>query len=168
VINPAQRVEVGELASEAVRMVAGRIAERGAEVEVAADLPAVFGDRVRLLQVFQNLIDNAVKYMGDQASPRVEVGARRAAADGGGPVFYVRDNGMGIEPRHRDRVFGLFEQLDAAAEGTGVGLALVKRIVELHGGRIWVESEGPGQGTSFCFTLSAVPPPSGPAVQGSR
>jgi two-component system, chemotaxis family, sensor kinase Cph1 len=109
--------------------------------------------------VFQNLIDNAVKYMGDQPSPRVEIGSRRAEAGGGGPVFYVRDNGMGIEPRHRDRVFGLFQQLDADAEGTGVGLALVKRIVELHGGRIWIESDGLGQGSSFCFTLQPVTEP---------
>jgi len=68
-------------------------------------------------------------------------------------VFYVRDNGIGIEPRHHDRVFDLFERLDKKVEGTGMGLAIVKRIVELCKGRIWVESEGAGQGTSFCFTL---------------
>jgi signal transduction histidine kinase len=65
----------------------------------------------------------------------------------------VRDNGVGIEPRYHERVFGLFDKLDAQSEGTGIGLALVKRIVDVHGGRIWIESEGLGQGATFCFTL---------------
>ncbi len=89
---------------------------------------------------------------GDQPHPRVEIGVRRGA-DGAGQVFYVRDNGMGIEPRNQEKIFELFRRLDVEAEGTGVGLALVQRIVELHGGRIWVESEGLGQGSTFCFTL---------------
>ncbi|MEE8523743.1 MAG: two-component regulator propeller domain-containing protein [Thermoanaerobaculia bacterium] len=158
-VNPSPEIRLGELASEAVGMVAGRIAERGAEIVIASDLPAVSGDRVRLLQVFQNLIDNAVKYMGDQVSPQVEVGARwdETDADGRGPVLYVRDNGLGIALEYQDEIFGLFRQLDADAEGTGVGLALVKRIVELHRGRIWIESEGKGQGSTFCFTLPAAP-----------
>jgi signal transduction histidine kinase len=71
-------------------------------------------------------------------------------------VYYVRDNGQGIEPRFLERVFGLFEKLDPSAEGTGVGLALVRRIIEAHGGRVWAESEGAGRGSTFCFTL---PPP---------
>ena len=68
-------------------------------------------------------------------------------------VCTVRDNGMGIDPRYHDKVFGLFERLDPSIDGTGIGLALVKRIVEVHGGRIWVESEGEGRGSTFCFTL---------------
>jgi signal transduction histidine kinase len=90
------------------------------------------------------------KFMGDQPHPRVEIGVRR---DGEDTVYYVRDNGMGIEPRFQDKVFGLFENLDVNSEGSGVGLAIVKRIVELHGGRIWFESGGVGQGCTFCFTL---------------
>ena len=70
----------------------------------------------------------------------------------------MRDNGLGIEPAERDRVFGLFERLDETGEGTGVGLALVKRIVEVHGGRIWVESEGEGRGSAFCFTIQSPDP----------
>ncbi len=66
----------------------------------------------------------------------------------------MADNGVGIEPRHQETVFGLFEQLDAKAEGTGLGLALVRRIVEVHGGRVWIESEGHGRGTTVCFTLA--------------
>jgi signal transduction histidine kinase len=101
------------------------------------------------VEVVQNLVDNA-KFMGDQPHPRVEIGARQ---DPGEVVFYVHDNGIGIEPRYHDKIFGLFEKLDPQSEGTGVGLALVKRIVQVHSGRIWIESEGKDQGSTFCFTL---------------
>jgi chemotaxis family two-component system sensor kinase Cph1 len=74
--------------------------------------------------------------------------------DGDEKVFYVRDNGIGIDPQYYDKVFGLFDKLDPHSEGTGIGLALVKRIVETHGGKIWVESEGVGYGSTFCFTLT--------------
>ena len=88
--------------------------------------------------------------MGDQRAPRIVVGSR--AADGA-VVCSVQDNGIGIDPNYHEKVFGLFERLDATTEGTGIGLALAKRIVEIHGGQIWVESEGPGHGTTFVFTL---------------
>jgi signal transduction histidine kinase len=73
-------------------------------------------------------------------------------------VIFVADNGIGIDPRHHEKVFGLFQKLDARAEGTGVGLALVRRIIEVHGGQVWIESEGRGRGTSVCFTLPEPPP----------
>jgi signal transduction histidine kinase len=88
--------------------------------------------------------------MGDQPRPYIEVGARQ---DNGDTIFYIKDNGMGIDPRFHEKIFGLFEKLDSEAEGTGIGLALAKRIIELHGGLIWVESEGPNKGSTFCFTL---------------
>ncbi len=88
--------------------------------------------------------------MGDQPSPCVEIGMRH---DDQETVFFVRDNGIGIEHHYHDRVFGLFDKLDQETEGSGVGLAIVKRIVEVHSGRIWVESERAGQGSDFCFTL---------------
>ncbi len=149
VVNPPEHVPFGELAAEAVALVAGPIAERGVEVTIQEGLPVVWGDRTRLLQVLQNLVENAVKFSGEPPR-RVEVGARR---DGDVPVFYVRDNGIGIEASHFDRLFGLFDKLDPKTAGAGVGLALVRRIVELHGGRVWVESDGPGRGATFCFTL---------------
>jgi len=114
----------------------------------------VLGDRIRLLEVFQDLIENAVKFRSGQRDPLVEVGSRPGPD---GPVVTVRDNGVGIDPRYYDRVFALFERLDPRVEGTGVGLALVKRIVEVHGGRVWVESEGAGQGSTFCFSLPVAP-----------
>jgi PAS domain S-box-containing protein len=150
VVNPPQAVAFGELVHEAIALVSGQITRRGVQVEVAPDLPVVWGDRPRLLEVLQNLLDNAVKFMGDQAVPRLQIGVRYTDAE---MIVYVRDNGLGIAPRYHEKVFGLFERLDTASDGTGVGLALVKRIVELHGGRIWIESAGTGHGCTVCFTL---------------
>jgi signal transduction histidine kinase len=150
VMNPPERVSLEALAHEAVALLHERLRAAAVRVDVHPGLPVVDGDRHRLLEVLQNLIENAVKFRSGQGEPVVEV-ASRPGPDG--PVVFVRDNGVVIDPRYHDRVFGLFERLDPRVEGTGVGLALVKRIVEVHGGRVWVESEGAGKGSSFCFTL---------------
>ena len=150
VVNPPQTIAFTTLAQDAVALVAGRLRQHGVGVAVAEGLPTVWGDRARLVEVLQNLVDNAAKFMGDQKHPRVEIGMREQAGE---RVFFVRDNGIGIDPRFRDRVFGLFEKLDPDSEGSGVGLALIKRIVDQHHGRVWVESEGKGKGTTVCFTL---------------
>ena len=151
VVHPPVRVTLRELVGEALGMVAGPIAERQVEVHVSdEDTLELIGDRPRLVEIWQNLVENAVKYMGDQASPRIEIGTERRGLD---TVFFVRDNGMGIDPRHQAKVFGMFEKLDPLSEGTGLGLALVQRIVELYRGTIWLESKGPGQGACFLFTL---------------
>ncbi len=148
-VNPPQSVSMTELAREAAELVAGQLNARGVQVNIAPDMPAVVGDRPRLREVYENLLSNAAKFMGDQAQPRVEVGVRE---DVGHMVFYVRDNGIGIEPQYRNQIFELFEKLDPGSQGTGIGLAIVKRIVETHGGKIWVESEL-GKGATFLFTL---------------
>lgn len=145
-----ETVPLNELATAAVDLVAGQIAERGVEVIIPTDLPVVRGDRRRLLQVFQNLLDNGIKFMGDQTTPQIEIGADQNKNE---TVCFVRDNGVGIEPDQRDKIFGLFDQLDPEAKGTGIGLALVERIIRLHGGRVWVESKGAGQGSTFYFTI---------------
>ena len=119
-------------------------------VAVADHLPAVNGDRPRLVEVVQNLVDNAAKFMGGQPDPRIEIGVREENHE---TTFFVQDNGIGIDPLFHQKVFGLFDKLDPRSEGTGVGLALVKRIVEIHGGRIWVNSDGSGNGTTVYFTL---------------
>ncbi len=153
--NPSEDVAFGDLVRDALSQLAGQVAERGVEIEVAARLPAVTGDRARLLEAVRHLLGNAVKYLGDQPAPRIEVGVRNEATrDGESPVFCVGDNGMGIDPRYHEKVFGLFERLEPeASEGTGIGLALVKRIVEVHDGKVWVESEGLGKGSTFCVSL---------------
>ena len=150
-MNPPEIISFDELVEDALKFVHGRLEESGTSVHAHPNLPAVFGDRQRLTEVLQNLIDNAAKYMGDQSEPFIEIGQQ--GEEEGKPIFFVRDNGIGITPEHYERVFGLFNKLDPNSEGTGVGLALVKRIIEFHGGRIWVESEGVGRGSTFCFTL---------------
>lgn len=153
VTNSPQEVAFGALACEVVDTVTGAVASRGIQVSIASDLPSVFGDRTRLREVLQNLLDNAIKFLGDRSDPYIEIGHRQENET---TVFFVRDNGIGINPQYRDKVFDLFERLDAASDGTGIGLAIVKRIVEVHGGRIWIESAGAGQGCTVCFTLPRV------------
>ncbi len=149
--NPPETASLQKIVGEALELVAGRIAQRNIRVQVT-ELPVrLHGDLARLVELYQNLIDNAAKFMGDQAAPCIEIGAAPA---GGEITLFVRDNGLGIDPRHRHKLFGLFEKLHPGTEGTGIGLALVKRIVEVHGGRISVESAGPGQGATFRFTLA--------------
>jgi len=142
---------LSEVVNEALDQLRETTAQKHITVRVADDLPQVRGDRKRLLEVFQNLLDNSIKFMGDQPEPRIEIGMRKGAdAD---PIFYVGDNGIGIEQRFSERIFGIFHKLDAMSEGTGIGLALVKSIIEMHGGKVWVESEGLGKGAMFCFTI---------------
>ncbi len=148
--NPYQIISFEELVREALEIVHGRLHEKNIEVHVDEDLPNVYGDRQRLIEVLQNLLDNAAKFISQNLPPRIEIG--HSGHEDGKPIFFVRDNGMGIDPIHHDRIFGLFNKLDAASEGTGIGLTLVKRIVEVHGGRIWVQSEA-GKGSTFFFTL---------------
>jgi signal transduction histidine kinase len=150
VVHPPEDVALGDLAREAVELVKGQPGRSHVAVEVQPGLPVVRADRRRLLEALQNLVENAAKFTAGERDPRIWVGSRQ---DGGEAVFFVKDNGRGIEPRFLEKVFDLFEKLDPGVEGTGVGLALVRRIVEAHGGRTWAESEGPGRGATFCFTL---------------
>ncbi len=149
--GPMVEMPLKPIVEEALALVAGRISAQGTRVVADVEGYVVTGDRNRLVEVFQNLLDNAVKFAGDPAQRQVEIGVD---CSGPAPVLFVRDNGIGVDPRYLSKLFGLFEQLDPRAEGTGIGLALVRRIVELHGGRIWVESAGVGQGATFRFTLA--------------
>ena len=150
--NPFETIAFEELVKASMDSVRGQIEAGGVRITIEPNLPAVYGDRQRLVEVLQNLIDNATKFMGAQSDPHIEIGMCKV--QGASPVFYVRDNGIGISPDHYDRIFGLFNKLDPNSEGTGIGLALVKRIIEVHGGKVWLESEL-GQGTTFYFTLRA-------------
>jgi len=150
--NRPEPVPLVDVIDDAVSLVSARLTARHVHLEVAPDLPIVVADRSRLREVFENLLSNAAKFMGDQPYPHIEIGARQ---DDQETIFYVRDNGIGIEAQYQELVFGLFEKLDPTVEGSGIGLALVKRIIETHGGRIWVDSEGHGRGSTFYFTLPA-------------
>ena len=148
--NTSERVPLAQLVNDALTMVAGRIAIDEPQLVITSEPITLYGDRVRLVEVFQNLLDNAVKFSRSVSAPRIEIAAEQVDAE---VVFRVRDNGIGIDSRHHHRLFGLFEKLDPEMEGTGIGLALVKRIIDVHGGRIWVDSDGPGQGTTVSFTV---------------
>ena len=139
-----------EVANEALQLVAGGIAQRGARVDIAENAIILHGERARFVQIWQNLIDNAVKFGEGQAALHIRIGVENA---GKKAVFFVCDNGAGIEPRYQEKIFNLFEKLDANAPGTGLGLALAKRVVEQYSGTITVESPGLGQGACFRFSL---------------
>ena len=126
---------------------------RGVNLQVGGDLPPVKGSKVRISELFSNLITNAIKY-NDKALPMVRVGWQHDARANGMATFFVEDNGIGIEARYQQRIFGIFEKLNPREdyEGTGAGLAICKRIVEEHGGTIWVNSEV-GRGSTFYFTI---------------
>ena len=143
-------VPLRTVVDEAVQLVHEKIVKKNVVVQIADNLPQVHGSHKQLLEVFQNLLENAIKFTGYQSQPKIEIGQKSEQPI---PVFYVRDNGIGIEPRFADRIFGIFHKLDAQSEGTGIGLALVKRIIETHGGKVWVESKGLGKGSTFCFTI---------------
>lgn len=156
VVHPAEHVDLADLTREVAELLSGGIEERRVDLHISPDLPVVYGDRPRLREVMQNLLDNAIKFSRQgPTEPRIEVG--RELRDGE-QVFYVRDNGLGIDPRYHQKVFDLFDRLDPSIEGTGIGLALVKRIIEFHEGKVWVESQGVGHGTTFCFTLGTAAP----------
>lgn len=151
IMNAPENVSFNEIVNEAIDHVRGQLDELNATVEVQTTYPVIRGDRIRLVEVVQNLIDNAVKYSNPNTKPRIEIGTS-GKDEKGYAIFYVRDNGIGIDRQYQDRIFGLFNKLDALSEGTGIGLSLVKRIIEVHNGRIWVESEI-NKGATFYFSL---------------
>lgn len=148
--NPRTPVDLNRLVQETISLLQGSLMEKGVVVTVEDNLPTIIGDAPRLRTIFQNLLENAIKFMGSQQYPHVTIGLMNRDGES---IIVVRDNGIGIEAQHRDKIFGLFEQLDPQAGGSGIGLALVKRIVELHGGRVWVESSGLGRGSMFCLAF---------------
>jgi signal transduction histidine kinase len=150
-MNKPELVPYMDIVQDALALTHGRLTENHIQVTVESAFPSVLVDKERLVEVVQNLVENAAKYMGDQTDPHIWIGLDETT---GRQIFTVRDNGMGIAPAHHEQIFGLFNKLNSDGEGTGIGLALVKRIVEVHNGRLWVESGGLGQGSTFFFTLN--------------
>lgn len=149
-LNTFSRFSMTEMANEVAELLAGSLHEHGVALVIAPDMPVVSADRVRIREVLQNILENAIKFMGNQIQPKIEVGWENGIKEW---LFLIRDNGIGIESRYHNSIFGLFNKLDPNCEGTGIGLSLAKRIIEFHNGRIWVESAGSGQGSVFHFTL---------------
>jgi signal transduction histidine kinase len=144
---------LADLMEEVIAWLQPQIEARGIQVTVMQYLPLVYGEKKRIIQVMENLLSNAIKYIGNEnPSPRIEVGAREQDDQ---KVVFVRDNGIGIERIYFEKIFQVFQRLPSAkkiGQGTGIGLAIVKRVIEYHGGSVWLESE-PGKGTTFFFTL---------------
>jgi signal transduction histidine kinase len=145
----AVRVDLNDILNRAIGSLAASISEADADIEIG-ELPVVGGDAVQLSRLFENLLANAVKFRGEE-KPLIKIGAEMK---GGAWHLFISDNGIGIDERHRERIFNVFERLHGAGEypGTGIGLSICKKVVERHGGRIWVE-ETPGGGSTFRFVL---------------
>ncbi|NVM20387.1 MAG: GHKL domain-containing protein [Desulfobacterales bacterium] len=148
-----RKIPFAEVVEDALKTLQPQIEARAIVVSIREDLPVVYVERKRLGQVMENLLGNAIKYIGkDNPSPCIEVGAEEK---NGQKVFYIRDNGIGIEEMYFDKIFQIFQRLPSAkklGEGTGIGLTIVRRIIEHHGGKVWLTSE-PGKGTTFFFSL---------------
>lgn len=146
----AAPVNLRDVAADALESLQHRLDQSGAVVQIHGPLPTLAVDRTLATEVFANLIANALKF-NHSRPPRVDIGA----VAGDVPTLYVRDNGIGIDPRHHDGIFEIFRRLHGREkyEGTGAGLTIVRKIIAAHGGRIWVESK-PGQGSTFFFTWS--------------
>ena len=153
ITNPPASVPFDGIVTDALKATHGLIQARQVKVQIDAIFPFVFVDRARIVQVMQNLITNAVKFIGDQPNPMIIIDFME---DDGEHIFLVNDNGIGIAPENHERIFELFNKLDPHSDGTGIGLGLVKKIIEVHHGRIWVESEL-GRGATFKFTLQDTP-----------
>ncbi|TRZ68940.1 MAG: PAS domain S-box protein [Methanothrix sp.] len=149
VVSPPEDVAFGDIVRETLDRISEKLRLCGAEISLAEEWPMVHVDRLRIEEVLINLIENSIKYMGDQEHPQIDLGYR---SDGDETAFFVRDNGMGIDPDQLEKVFELFYKIDGGSEGTGVGLTIVNRIIEVHGGRMWIESEK-GQGCTIYLTL---------------
>ncbi len=148
--SPPQTFDVATLIEETLVSLSGHLREKQINVRVE-DIPyQLYGDPVRLGQIWQNLIENAGKYLGEQSQPQIDIGVKDKNGD---PTFFVRDNGIGIDPQHAQRIFALFAQLDPQSPGCGIGLPMIKKIVELYQGKVWFESEGKDKGCCFYFTL---------------
>jgi light-regulated signal transduction histidine kinase (bacteriophytochrome) len=151
--QPLTPTRADEALEDALASLRGAIAETEARI-VREPLPVVQGDRGQLAQLFQNLIGNAIKFRREGVPVEVRISARRDPREKGCWVFRVADNGIGIDPKYHEKVFTIFQRLHTSEhyKGSGVGLAICKRIVERHGGRIWIESQE-GEGSAFYFTL---------------
>jgi signal transduction histidine kinase len=157
-VDVFEDIDFAGLVRETAGLVVSPYPEGKIDLEIQPSMPWVRCDRTRMVQVIQNLVVNAIKFSVNQSVPSIKIGTAGNDPRTDFPIFFVSDNGIGIEPKYHEQVFGLFNRLNPEIEGTGIGLTLVKRIIELHGGRIWIDSVGDNRGSTFYFTL----PPAGP------
>lgn len=150
IVNTPELVDLNQLIIDVMEMMTVQISESKVKININNKLPLVYVDKTRISEVFQNLIENSIKFSNANEIPVIDISCKEIGE------FYeisVKDNGIGIEPKYYDKIFGLFDKLNISDEGTGVGLALVKRIIEIHGGKINVISDGLGNGATFIMSL---------------
>ena len=155
VVSTFKEVSSLEIVKSTASSLGDSLEKNGIKLVVEKNLPTIYCDRERIYQVFENLLSNAVKFVQESKNPQIEVGYEEKEAF---HQFYVRDNGIGIDPKYHRRIFKMFRRLEEAKdrEGSGLGLAIVSRIIQHHGGKVWVESEK-GKGATFYFTLPKKP-----------
>jgi len=151
-IEPSEEVDLQSIIEETLQMVARKLEDAHIEVEVAKSFPKVVGDSIRLQEVIENLVENAIRYIGEEPN-KITISYYLQGSE---TIFYVKDNGIGLDPQDFSSIFELFKRKVKTVDGEGVGLAITKSIIEAHGGRLWVESKGIGTGSCFFFTLGKV------------
>jgi|GEM_PF-4157017 len=149
-VSDIKLISMHQLAQESVQHLHNLLEETGAVISIQEDISPAMGDPVRITQVLLNLIENAVKYSSPARPPRIKIGSCR---HNGEQVYFIKDNGMGIGKKDIEKIFELYNQVDCSSRGCGLGLALVKSVIEAHGGHIWAESAGKNRGTTFYFSL---------------
>jgi signal transduction histidine kinase len=149
IVKPTKSVSFSKIVNEVVAEFKERVSSIGGTVSLADTFPSVYADRMRIKEVMTNLIQNSIKYRDETRPLSIEIGYQLSKDE---VVFFVSDNGIGIDANETEKIFDLFYRGTADGEGSGIGLAIVKRIIEAHGGRIWIESQG-SKGTTICFTL---------------
>lgn len=150
IVNESENFGMTELSNEIVELLHGPISKANIKVVVQENMPTCYNDKRRIGEVIQNLIENAIKFRREDVESFIEVGfTEHNRLD----VFFIKDNGIGVQEEYQERIFGLFNKLDNKGPGSGVGLTIVKRIIEVNHGKIWVESDGLNTGTCFYFFL---------------
>jgi len=153
IVNNYEEFSINDAVNVAAENLSAIIKTADAQIKIMPGMPSVFADRQRITEVFQNLIENAVKYSQNQPQPFVEIGFKD---NGAAKYFFVKDSGCGIDKQYHEKIFKVFQKLDLKTEGCGIGLTIVKKIIESHNGKIWVESPGENCGTVFNFTIANI------------
>lgn len=155
-MNSFEEVSVKNLLDSVLKMLEGKIINNNVKITIEPNLPVINVEETRFKEVFLNLIENAIKYKKENTDVEIKIGFEKSELNSDEIIFYVKDNGLGIEPQYHKKIFDLFERLSNEKEGTGVGLAIVKRIIDVHQGKIWVESNGVGHGSTFKFIIPKI------------
>jgi signal transduction histidine kinase len=144
-------VNINDVVNDSIKIFQVELEKNGIDLKVNNDLPIIYCDSKWISHVFTNLINNAIKFIGDQLSPKIRIGYEEKVDF---YQFYVEDNGMGVQKEFQERIFDPFQRIYTGKdiEGSGMGLSIVKKILEIHAGKVWVESEK-GKGSTFYFTL---------------